>query len=249
MLHVRLPGLVPVGATDDSTIASWETSLASMRVCGALRFLCVFVIAISTSFAQDRPPAAVLPRAFLGQAYYYQVDPPTHGAGPWRFRTVRGSRPSGIALDPTGILAGAATEPGEYHFTLEATDSSPKPVVKTRDYILTVPPPLMVEWTKPPQAVPQQTPPNGILSGEIEVTNGSGRTMDLTVIVVAVNTFNKAFALGYQRFTFSVGSQRIPFSSNLPLDTYVVHADAVGEIPETLQIYRSRLQTGPLHVP
>ena len=236
-------------ASGNSTIFSRETNLASMRVSGAIPLLWVLLVASLTSVAQDRPPAAILPRAFLGQAYYYQLDPPTQGTRPWRFRTLRGSLPPGIALEATGILAGAANVPGEYKFTLEATDSSPQPVAKTRDYILTVPPPLTVAWTKPPQSAPQQTPPNGVISGELEVVNGSGRTMDLTVIIVAVNTFNKAFALGYHRFTLSVGSQRIPFGSNLPRDTYVVHADAVGEIPETLQIYRARQQTNPLAVP
>jgi hypothetical protein len=220
-----------------------------MRVSGALLLLSVVVLATSTAVAQDRPPAAILPRAFVGQAYYLQVDPPTQGTKPWHFRMFRGSLPPGIILEPAGILAGAATTPGEYHFTLEARDSSPKPVAKTHDYVLTVPPPLTVNWTKPPQAAPQQTPPNGVISGELEVSNGSGRTLDLTVIVVAVSSMNKAFALGYQRFILSAGSQRIPFSSNLPEDTYVVEADAVGEIPDTLQIYRARQQAGPIPVP
>ncbi len=211
----------------------------------------LLIVETLSAAAQTRTPAptATLPNGFLGQAYYYQLAPPVQGLPPWHWRTARGTLPPGIALEPTGVLAGAATVPGNYRFTLEASDSSPKTVAKTRDYILTVPPPLSVTWTKPPQAAPQQTPPNGILSGELEVTNGSGRTMDLTVIVVAVNTFNKAFALGYRRFSLGVGSQRIPFGSNLPRDTYVVHADAIGEIPEALQVYRARMQAGPLPVP
>jgi hypothetical protein len=128
---------------------------------------------------------------------------------------------------------------------VEATDSSsPKPVFHSRDYVLYVPPALTVQWTQPPQLTA-----DGAISGELEVANGLGRPLDLTVIVVAVNTTNKAFALGYQHFTFGAGSQRIPFGSTQPRDSYIVHADAVAEIADTYEIYRARLQTNPLTVP
>ena len=223
-----------------------------MRLAAAfLGVLCVLGVGTPAAVSQTRTaaPAAVLTNGFLGQAYYYQLGTPQQGTPPWRFRVVRGSLPPGIALDPSGVLAGAPTAPGEFHFTLEARDSSSTPVAKTRDYVLTVPPPLTVAWTQPPQVTPQQVPPTGIISGELEVTNGSGRTMDLTVIVVAVNTVNKAFALGYQHFSLGTGSQRISFGSNLPRDTYVVHADAIAEDAEADKIYRARLQTHPLSVP
>lgn len=223
-----------------------------MRLAAAfLGVLCVLGVGAPTSFAQTRTaaPAAVLPNGFLGQAYSYQLGTPQQGTPPWRFRSVRGSLPPGIALDPAGVLAGMPTTPGEYHFTLEATDSSPKPVAKTRNFVLTVPPPLTVAWTKPPQATPQRVPPNGDISGEIQVTNGTAGPLDLTVIVVAVNTVNKAFALGYQHFSLGAGSQRISFGSTVPRDTYVVHADAVAEDSEANKIYRARLQIGPLTVP
>jgi hypothetical protein len=152
--------------------------------------------------------------------------------------------PPGIALDPAGVLAGAPTAPGQFHFTLEATDSSTTPVAKTRDYVLTVPPPLTVAWTQPPQVTAA-----GAIAGELQVTNGSGGPFDLTVIVVAVSTIDKAFTLGYQHFSFGAGSQRISFGSTLPRDTYVVHADAVAEDSETGKIYRARLQAGSLSVP
>jgi len=152
--------------------------------------------------------------------------------------------PPGIALDPAGVLAGTPTAPGEFHFTLEATDSSPTPVAKTRDYVLTVPPPLTVAWTHPPQVTAA-----GAIAGEIQVTIGTAGALDLTVIVVAVNTVNKAFALGYQHFSASAGAQRIPFGATLPRDTYIVHADAIAEDSETGKIYRARLQTNPLTVP
>jgi hypothetical protein len=211
-----------------------------------LGVLCVLGVATPAAVAQTRPasPATVLPNGILGQAYYYQLGTPPQGTSPWHFRSVRGSLPPGIALDPAGILAGTPTAPGEFHFTLEATDSAPKPVTKTRGFVLTVPPPLTVVWTQPPQVTP-----GGAIAGEIQVTNGTAGALDLTVIVVAVDTLNKAFALGYQHFSLGAGSQRIPFSSTLPRDTYVVHADAIAEDSETEKIYRARLQTNPLKVP
>jgi putative Ig domain-containing protein len=225
-----------------------------MRITSAIALigvLCVLGVGAPASVAQTHTaaPAAVLPNGFLGQAYYYQLATPQQGTPPWSFRSVRGSLPPGITLDPAGVLAGAPTAPGEFHFTLEARDSSPTPAAKTRDYVLTVPPPLTVAWIQPPQVTAQQVPPNGVISGEVEVTNGSGRTVDLTVIVVAVNTVNKAFALGYQHFSLGTGTQRVSFGSNLPRDIYVVHADAVAEDAEADKIYRARLQTTPLTVP
>jgi hypothetical protein len=218
-----------------------------MRLAAAfLGVFCVLGLGTPASFAQTRTasPAAVLPNGFLGQAYYYQLGTPQQGTPPWRFRSVRGSLPPGIALDSAGVLSGTPTAPGEFHFTLEATDSSPKPVAKTRDYVLTVPPPLTIAWTQPPQVSA-----GGAIAGEIQVTIGSAHALDLTVIVVAVNTVNKAFALGYQHGSLGTGSQSISFGSTLPRDTYVVHADAIAEDSETGKIYRARLQTGPLTVP
>ena len=220
-----------------------------MRVTCAIALLgvlCVLGVATPTSFAQTRAkaPAAVLPNGSVGQAYFYQLGTPQQGTPPWRFRSVRGSLPPGIALDTAGVLAGAPTAPGQFHFTLEATDSSPTPVAKTRDYVLTVPPPLTIAWTQPPQVTAA-----GAIAGELQVTNGSGGPFDITVIVVAVSTIDKAFTLGYQHFSFGAGSQLISFGSTLPRDTYVVHADAVAEDSETGKIYRARLQTGSLPVP
>jgi hypothetical protein len=209
-----------------------------------MHLICVFtfLVALAAS-AQTRPSPVVLPDGHIRQAYYQQLSLP-QGTPPWRWRLVRGTLPRGIALDRTGILAGAPTSPGEFRFTLEATDSSSKPLAQTRDYVLAVPSPLTVQWTQPPQVTPE-----GAISGELQVINGLGRPLDLTVIIVAVNTTNKAFALGYQHFSFSPGSQRVPFGSTLPRDTYIVHADAVAEIVDTYEIYRARLQTTPLTVP
>ncbi|MBZ5630993.1 MAG: hypothetical protein LAO06_19225 [Acidobacteriia bacterium] len=208
-----------------------------------LYILCVLSVE-TPAVAQSRPRPEVLPDGALRQVYYYQLQPPAKGTPPWRWNRVRGALPPGIALKRNGILAGAPTAPGEYRFSLEAMDSAPRPVVQTRDYILTVPSPITIVWTQAPQLTDE-----GAIAGEVQVTNGTGRAVDLTVIVVAVNTINKAFALGYQRVSLGPGSQLVPFSSTLPPDTYVVHADAIAEIAATGEIYRARLQTGSLTVP
>jgi Putative Ig domain len=191
------------------------------------------------------PTAERLPDGYIRQAYYFQLTPPPHGTEPWLWRLVQGALPPGVALEPNGVLAGAPDSSGQFRFTLEAADSSkPKPLTETHDYVLTVPQPLSTRWTQPPRVTGE-----GAIAGELEVANGSGRPLDLTVIVVAVNTINKAFALGYQHFTIDPGPQRIPFGSTLPRGSYIVHADAIGEDADTLDIFRARLQTDPLTVP
>jgi hypothetical protein len=76
------------------------------------------------------------------------------------------------------------------------------------------------------------------------VSNGSRSPYDQTVIIVAVNEFGKAFALGYQRFNLPAQAQQvIPYSSSLPNGHYIVHVDAVAEIPARNLIRRARLQT------
>ena len=65
-----------------------------------------------------------------------------------------------------------------------------------------------------------------------------------TVIVMAVNQIGRATALGYQEFTLrSGGEQVIPFGSSPGPESYIVHADAVAEVPSTNSIYRARKQT------
>ena len=67
---------------------------------------------------------------------------------------------------------------------------------------------------------------------------------DLTFIILAVNEYGKAFALGYQRFQLATDqSQDIPFSSNVPQGTYNVHADAVAETPSRNLIRRASLES------
>jgi hypothetical protein len=82
------------------------------------------------------------------------------------------------------------------------------------------------------------------INGGVEVSNPSDDTYDLTVIIVAVDEHNKAWALGYQHFSLPGGTrQQIPFGSTVPDGNYVVHADAVGEIAAKDVIRRARINT------
>ena len=83
------------------------------------------------------------------------------------------------------------------------------------------------------------------IGGRLEVSNSTGDDFDFTVVVLAVNEIGKAFAIGYQHFPLKSGveSMEIPFGETLPQGRYVVHVDAVGEVPPRHAIYRARLQT------
>lgn len=177
-----------------------------------------------------------LPNASIGKPYSATITV-TGGTPPLHWKVTRGSTPPGIALQPTsGILSGTPAVPGEYRFTVTVTDAATKSsaanfVIKVEDY-------LTVQWKQPP------TLKDNVLSGSVEVSNASRDTYDQTVIIVAVNEVGKAFALGYQHFDLAPQTKQvIPFSSALPNGHYIVHVDAVAEIPARHVIRRARLQT------
>jgi len=164
------------------------------------------------------------------------------GTPPLHWRLAGGSLPPGIQLDgERDRLHGIPTSAGEFHFTLSLTDSSTPPQTQTRAFLLKVVPPLELVWEHKPSTEGDQ------ILGSVEISNNTPEEFDLTLIVVAVNEVGKAFALGYQHGpmpadtalqSFSFGSQM-----NLPRGRYVVHVDAVAEVPARQAIYRARLQT------
>jgi hypothetical protein len=78
----------------------------------------------------------------------------------------------------------------------------------------------------------------------VRVSNGSKDNYDVTVIVVAVNQFGKAFALRYEHLSLAPQTETpdLSFNSTLPLGSYTVHVDAVAEVPSKGEIYRQRLE-------
>lgn len=190
--------------------------------------------------AQDENPSILskeLPEAVAGFAYRARLQA-AGGVPPLRWTVSEGVLPAGLRLSADGEIGGIASTVGESRFTVTATDNGKPPRSDQRHLLLRVLPPLEMEWSPPPVSE------DDTIHGTVKVDNNTPRTLDMTVIVVAVNPIGKAFALGYQHFVMNEKElQEIPFSSSLPRDRYVVHADAVGEDAERSAVYRARLQT------
>ena len=204
--------------------------------------LSVALFSATFGFAQLSISPASLPDAAPGQLYYQELHA-TGGTAPYRWG-LRGRLPSGISFDaPTGTLTGPPASPVDYTFTVVVTDGSNRTVGRRYTLHVGAGTTITIAWTRNP------TVADGGIVGEVEVSNPGNEAFDLTFIAVAVNETGRATALGYQKFTFGPGKQRIPFGTTLPHGTYVVHADAIGEIARTQTIRRARLQTSPLNVP
>ena len=202
--------------------------------------LAAFFIA-SIAVAQSTPaPFAFrtesLTSGSIGRSYTAAIEI-SGGTPPLTFTVTRGKLPPGLSLQPnSGIISGTPTAPGAYDFTVTVADGTGKRI--TRSYRINIEDLLTIKWLQPPRL------DSNVLSGSVEVSNSSRDTYDLTIIIVAVNEIGKAFALGYQHFDMGTQvHQAIPFSSMLPNGQYIVHADAVAEIPARNIIRRARLQT------
>ncbi|HEX6503600.1 MAG TPA: Ig domain-containing protein [Terriglobales bacterium] len=192
---------------------------------------------------QAAPPLAitteVLPPPLLHQQYQAPLQA-TGGVPPLHWKVSRGNLPDGLNLDESsGVISGVPTKLGESEITVSVIDSVGNTV--SRDFKLKVSAPLLIEWSKFPQVQGNQ------IVGSVKVANGTDDSFDLTAIILAVNEYGKAFALGYQHFDLKpqTADVEIPFGSEtiLPVGSYVVHADAVAEVPTKNAIYRARQQT------
>ncbi len=194
--------------------------------------------------AQAPPPLKIqtanLPKAVIRADFNAKIEA-TGGTAPLRWQTVDSQLPPGLKLDATsGIISGTPTNLGDYRFTIGVVDAAKPAQTDGREYLFKVVAPLSVEW----KTAPQMDQTKGV-SGVVSVSNGTDEDYDFTLIVVAVDQQNKAFALGYQRFVLKKQTEKmdIPFASNLPAGSYVIHVDAVGEVEARNAIYRDRLQT------
>lgn len=181
-----------------------------------------------------------LPPATPQHAFHFQFT--AHGGiPPMKWELLQGDMPAGIRITPDGVLSGMPISVGEWQFAVGVSDTSKPPQTAIRQVVLKIVEPLSLDWKNYPQVTGNQ------ILGSVKVSNGTEDTFDFTFIVVAVNQFGKAFALGYQRFALRprTSSFEIPFGQlqNLPQDTYTVHVDAVGEVEAQHSIYRRRLQT------
>jgi hypothetical protein len=157
---------------------------------------------------------------------------------------MQGKLPAGLSLDHnTGRISGIPIAPGQSTIIAQVRDGTGQSA-RLR-ITITIQSLLEVVW----QSAPTLSETN--LSGSLRVTNYSGNEAVVTVIVVAVNEINKAFALGYQHFSLAPGaaSPVIPFAMQMPPGRYRVRADAVGEVAAKNLIYRTALEAGPFATP
>jgi len=178
-----------------------------------------------------------LPNGVIGEIYKIELKQ-TNGVAPIVWQVSGGQFPPGLNLDRnTGVITGTPTQIGTFAFTIRASDGSNASV--NRRYVVNIGTrTLNIVWKDYPKV------DGTSIAGGVEVQNPSDDPYDLTVIIVAVDEHNKAWALGYQHFTFpALGRQQIPFGSSLPDGSYVVNADAVGEIAAKNVIRRARIVT------
>lgn len=178
-----------------------------------------------------------LPTAAVHHVFKFQFQA-RGGTPPFQW-TLRGDLPAGIQFTEDGVLSGTTDTVGEWRFAVQVADSSRPAQSFSRELTLRVLEPLMLQWKD------YATVNGSWIGGRVEVSNSTGDDFDFTVIVLAVNEVGKAFAIGYQHFPLKSGveSLEIPFGEILPQGKYIVHVDAVGEVPPRHAIYRARLQT------
>jgi hypothetical protein len=193
----------------------------------------------------QKPPGTIpfavvtdtLPQPIAHIPYRFQLVA-QGGAPPYHWQMEKGELPQGLHLEPNGMIAGTTASAAKLTFTVRVTDSAEPPHTIIREISMTAVPALQLEWQRRPALED-----DGIY-GAVKITNPSKDPYDLTFIVVAVNEIGKAFALGYEHFNLRPqAEQAIAFGTSLPLGSYIVHADAVGEIASKDVIRRARLQT------
>jgi hypothetical protein len=206
----------------------------------------VVLLGITTAFAQQTSSAGPLgiatnslPEATAHQQYEVRLQA-TGGVAPLHWEIVTGKLPKGLELnEDTGVISGTTEETGDFQVTVALTDSASPPHRTIENFKLTAVGGLSLQWKAFPRVENDQ------ITGSITVANGAKDPFDLTVIVVAVNEVGKAFALGYQRLDLKPDNKdvEIKFGSTLPRGQYVIHADAIADVPTKNKIYRNRLQS------
>jgi hypothetical protein len=79
-----------------------------------------------------------LPAGAEGIAYLAQISA-SGGTPPYTWSVAAGSLPSGLTLQPSsGAISGSPASPGNFTFTVEATDSSPTPQSATQSFALAI---------------------------------------------------------------------------------------------------------------
>ena len=167
------------------------------------------------------------------------------GTPPYHWSTPENPLPAGLTLDAnTGRIAGTPESSDEFSVLVEVSDSANLPLTITKLLLAKEGAPLTVRWTVRPHISATN------IAGAVRVTNGSRDTVDMTVIVMAVNEYGRAIALRYERLNLAPGKETpdLTFDVTLPTGQYVAHVDAVGEVADKKAIYRDRREVEGLIV-
>ncbi|HZR66169.1 MAG TPA: putative Ig domain-containing protein [Terriglobales bacterium] len=178
------------------------------------------------------------PKIQMWEPFHYQLRA-SGGTEPYHWRGA-GPLPKGIFLNDNGNLTGLLDEAGPFEFSAIVRDNSQPPKEEKQQVIVTAETPLTVDWQQKAQVNGQR------IDGSVKISNHTGRDLDLTFIVLAVNDIGRATAIGYQRFPLKklTKDQELPFGETLSSGNYQVNVDVVGEEPNSKHIFRARLVTG-----
>jgi len=220
------------------------------RTAGAVCFVAMLcAVPIASGQARRRQALQIitpaLPAPVTGEKYDVQLRA-IGGHPPYRW-TIQGGTalPAGLSLDPnSGRITGTPQSSDEFSVLVEVADSAEPPLTHTKLLVAQSGAPLTVRWTVRPHIVASN------IAGAVRVANGSHDTLDMTVIVMAVNENGRATALRYERLNLPPGKETsdLTFDVLLPVGQYVAHVDAVGEVAEKKTIYRDRREVDGLIV-
>jgi hypothetical protein len=150
--------------------------------------------------------------------------------------------PPGLNLQEQGELSGEVSQQGQASFTVAAIDSNGKRTLQ--NCVLITETPLIALWSNRAQVNANR------IDGSIKVSNTTGRDLDLTFVVLAINDLGRATAIGYQRFSLKRNTRdfELPFGETLAPGNYTVNIDVIGEEPQSQTIFRSRMVTANLAI-
>ena len=206
----------------------------------SLKSIWIVAVLVSIAAAQQATPLTIrtqsLPNARLRQTYQFALQA-DGGILPLKWTLVSGDLPPGLKLGSDGILRGAPTSAGDFSFVVQVEDNAKPQSQRSQPFSLRVVTPLLVEWLRAPRVNGQR------VEGAIKVTNSTEQDFDLTAVIVAVNEYGRATALGYQHFSLKrdTSEYEIPFGENLPFGAYEINVDVIGEVPADNVIYRVHL--------
>jgi hypothetical protein len=187
---------------------------------------------------------ASLPLPNAGEKYEVKLRA-IGGTPPYLWSIQATPLPPGLNLNAdAGVISGIPESSDEFSVLVQVADSANPPGTHSKLLVASEGAPLTVRWTVRPHITATN------IAGAVRVENGSKDSVDVTVIVVAVNEIGKAFALRYEHLNLAPGKETpdLKFDSSLPPGQYTAHVDAVGEVAAKKAIYRDRREQDGLVV-